>query len=94
MSQSGSKGDLSFANLEFLIFNFPFHVKAKPVLPDLVGKTQSNISIPSLTAPKISEGVPTPIKYLGLSLGKKSTDSFKILNISFWFSPTAKPPIA
>ena len=35
---------------------------ANPVLPDLVGKTQSNISIPLFTAPIISDGVPTPIK--------------------------------
>ena len=49
----------------------PFHVKARPVLPDLVGKTQSNISIPFLTAPSISRGLPTPIKYLGLLIGIK-----------------------
>ena len=46
----------------FLILILPCQVNAKPVRPDLVGKTQSNISIPLFTAPKISDGVPTPIK--------------------------------
>ena len=51
------------------ILILPFQVKAKPVLPDLVGITQSNISTPSFIAPNISEGVPTPIKYLILFQG-------------------------
>ena len=37
-------------------------LQPNPVLPDRVGKTQSNISIPLLTAPIMSDGVPTPIK--------------------------------
>ena len=47
--------------LLFFILILPFQVKAKPVRPDLVGITQSNMSIPLLTAPNISEGVQTPI---------------------------------
>ena len=39
-----------------------------------LGSTQSNISIPLNTAPTISLGLPTPIKYLGLSLEKKSVE--------------------
>ena len=92
--QFSSSGILSFWYFEFFKLTFPLHVKAKPVLPDLVGITQSNMSIPSLTAPRISEGVPTPIRYLGFCFGKKSVVSFKISNISDWFSPTASPPIA
>lgn len=37
-----------------------------------VGKTQSNISIPRETQTTKSAANPTPIRYLGLSLGKKS----------------------
>ena len=64
-----SNGVLSFWNFAFLKLSLPSHVKARPVRPDLVGITQSNISIPFFTAPKISEGVPTPIKYLGFFFG-------------------------
>ena len=78
-----NRGELSFLNFEFLIFILPFQVKARPVLPDLVGKTQSNISIPLITAPKMSEGVPTPIKYLGLFLGICFLTASRTLNISF-----------
>ena len=66
-----SSGSLSYWYFALRILIRPFQVKANPVLPDLVGRTQSNISIPLLTAPKISDGVPTPIKYLGLSCGIK-----------------------
>ncbi len=89
-----SRGVLSNLFSEFLIWTLPFQVKANPVLPDLVGRTQSNISIPLITAPNISEGVPTPIKYLGLSIGKLSFIPSKTSNISFCDSPTANPPIA
>ena len=57
-----SRGVLSVLYSEFLMLIFPFQVKAKPVLPDLVGKTQSNISTPLFTAPNMSDGVPTPIR--------------------------------
>ena len=69
-------------------------MKASPVLPDLVGITQSNMSTPLFTAPNMSAGVPTPIKYLGLSTGITSLISSNTLNISFCVSPTAKPPMA
>ena len=52
-----SNGFLSVLYFEFLIFILPFQVKANPFLPNLVGKTQSNISIPLFTDPRISEGV-------------------------------------
>ena len=73
----------SFLYFEFLKLIFPFHVYANPVLADLVGITQSNISIPLFTAPNISEGVPTPIKYLGLFLGIIDTMLSRTSNICF-----------
>ena len=85
---------MSFLYLEFLKFNLPFQVKANPVLPDLVGITQSNISIPLFTDSSISVGVPTPIKYLGLFLGILGSIFSKTSTICFCVSPTARPPIA
>ena len=46
----------------FFTFTFPRDVNAWPVLPFLVGSTQSNISMPRETASTKSSGVPTPIK--------------------------------
>ena len=62
MLQLESNGVLSDLYLLFLMLILPSQVNAKPVLPDLVGKTQSNISMPLFTEPIISDGVPTPIK--------------------------------
>ena len=56
---------------------------SKSYLHHLIKSEEMLSSMPSLTAPNISDGVPTPIKYLGLFLGKIFTVSFKILNISF-----------
>ena len=49
-----------FEYFEFLRLIEPDHVNASPVLPDLVGRTQSNMSMPLDTAPNISEGVKRP----------------------------------
>ena len=76
------------------IFSWPMRVNAWSVRPDRVGRTQSNISIPRITAPTRSAGFPTPIKYRGLSTGKCGVVSSKTLNIISWPSPTAKPPNA
>ena len=65
-----------------------------PVLPFLVGITQSNISIPEEIANKISSGKPTPIRYLGLSSGKSSAVYALISLITDVGSPTATPPMA
>jgi hypothetical protein len=80
--------------LRLIIWTRPFQVNARPVLRDLVGKTQSNISTPLFNAHKISVGVPTPIKYLGLFCGIISFRKSSTVNISFRLSPTAKPPMA
>ena len=69
-------------------------MNACPVLPDREGRTQSIISIPLFTAPTISLGFPTPIKYLGLSAGNISGAKSKTRNIASCPSPTARPPIA
>ncbi len=40
----------------------PRRVKACAVRPERVGNTQSNMSIPRMTAPTRSAGLPTPIR--------------------------------
>ena len=40
----------------------PCRVKAKALRPFLVGRTQSNMSTPAMTAARISTGMPTPIR--------------------------------
>ena len=63
-------------------------------LPFLVGITQSNISIPKAIFSNILIGVPTPIRYLGLSFGRISVTTAVISYISSAGSPTESPPIA
>ena len=72
----------------------PSDVNNCPFLAFLVGRTQSNISIPYLTASTISSGVPTPIRYLGLSSGNLSDINSNISVFSCFDSPTLKPPRA
>ena len=80
--------------LRFLIFILPLVVNIVPFLAFLVGITQSNISIPISIAVKIFSGVPTPIKYLGLSAGMIPVECCIISYILKAGSPTANPPIA
>ena len=77
-----------------MIFTTPMEVINWPLRAFLVGRTQSNISIPYLTASTISSGFPTPIKYLGLSLGSLSDIKDKIFVFSSLDSPTLNPPRA
>ena len=49
---------------------FPWSEKAIPCLQSLVAATQSNISTPCSIANFKSSGVPTHIRYLGLSFGR------------------------
>jgi hypothetical protein len=72
----------------------PKEVNAVPNLAVLVGNTQSNISTPRAAHRAISIGYPTPIKYLGLSLGRCSQENLTILKKSVFASPPANPPIA
>ncbi len=69
-------------------------VNADPKRAVLVGNTQSNISTPWIEPKIISTGYPTPITYLGLSLGKYSQHSLTILKKSVLAYPPASPPIA
>lgn len=52
-----------------------------------VGKTQSNISMPSATQTTKSAAKPTPIKYRGLSSGSRSVHLFTIRQKSSLHSP-------
>ena len=63
---SGVKSSLYLA---WLILIFPSSENASPCLPSLVGNTQSNMSNQNSIAWVRSSGVPTHIRYLGLSLG-------------------------
>ena len=69
-------------------------MKAVPNLAVRVGKTQSNISTPKPAHRAISTGYPTPIKYLGLFLGRNSQLYRTIRKKSDLAYPPAKPPIA
>ena len=93
-SQFLSIGSSLFLYSAFLILITPSEVNNCPFLAFLVGNTQSNISIPYLTASTISSGVPTPMRYLGLSLGNLSDINSNISFFSFFDSPTLKPPRA
>ena len=72
----------------------PSKVNNTPFLPFLVGITQSNMSTPFEIFSNKFTGVPTPIKYLGLSVGKIEQTSSETLYISSSGSPTDNPPIA
>src|SRR3990172_2955517 len=89
-----STGDSSPPYRLFFITNFPLLVKRVPFRAHLVGRTQSNISIPASTARTISSGVPTPIRYLGRFSGSCPTQASVIAHISPFSSPTESPPIA
>src|SRR4030095_3806879 len=87
-------GEKSFSHFLLSILITPFEVNNIAFLPFLVGITQSNISIPNPIHSRIFHGVPTPIKYRGLSSGRLSQQRAHISYISSSGSPTLKPPIA
>ena len=72
----------------------PSDVKSIPFLAFLLGITQSNISMPRAMFSNKFDGVPTPIKYLGLSLGNTEQTISVISYIISCGSPTDNPPIA
>lgn len=82
--------------LYFALFILRFHLgeKAMPCLPSLVGRTQSNISNPFSIACKISSGVPTPMRYLGLFSGSFDPVNLTMSWINFFSSPTLTPQTA
>src|SRR5690606_15387709 len=93
-SDSASIGLKSSFHFSFLILMIPFWVNSIPFLAFLLGITQSNISIPNAMFSKRFTGVPTPIRYLGLSCGKILVTTSVIAYISSAGSPTERPPIA
>jgi hypothetical protein len=85
------KSDLYFA---LVIFIFHSLEKAAPCLQSLVAKTQSNISIQFSIACIKSSGVPTHIKYLGLSAGNFGAVNSTTSRISSLLSHTLTPQTA
>ena len=85
---------LSIVILAGLIFSLPFEVKSVPFLAFRVGITQSNMSTPCITASTTSSGVPTPMRYTGLSSGRNLLVSEITLDLVSRFSPTESPPKA
>src|SRR5688572_26918456 len=72
----------------------PFLVNNIPLRAFLVGMTQSNMSIPRAMHSRIFAGVPTPIRYLGLSAGRILQTCSVISYIIAGGSPTDNPPMA
>lgn len=67
----GVQGVKSSSCFLFLMTTFPTVVRAVPLRAMRVGRTQSNMSTP-LSTPSIRQsGVPTPMRYRGLSAGSR-----------------------
>ena len=92
--QTGSSGESSVLYLAFFNLMVPSVPNAVPCLPNLVGITQSNISIPRNIASRKSSGVPTPMRYLGSATGRCGSIASSIAYISSLVSPTLSQPIA
>ena len=78
----------------FLMTTLPKDVKNVPFRAFRVGITQSNMSMPRSTPSTRSSGVPTPIRYRGLSSGRNGTDASIISYMTGLVSPTDSPPRA
>ena len=87
-------GCLSRSYCAFLITTLPKDVKNVPFLAFRVGMTQSNISMPRSTPSTRSSGVPTPMRYRGLSEGSSGAEASIISYITGLVSPTDRPPRA
>lgn len=72
----------------------PWAVKSMAFRPFLVGMTQSNMSTPRAIASRRFWGVPTPMRYLGRSLGSMLHTTSIMSYITSTGSPTARPPMA
>src|SRR5574344_2979562 len=86
-----SIGVISFSYCALNKLSLPLFVYTCPWRPFLDGYTQSKKSIPLSTASNILAGVPTPIRYVGLSSGRYGTTLSMIRYISSCDSPTARP---
>src|SRR5450432_149401 len=87
-------GEKSNSHFLLSILITPLDVNNIPFLPFLVGITQSNISIPRLMHSNKFQGVPTPIRYLGLSAGRFSQHKPVMAYNTSSGSPTLSPPMA
>ncbi len=85
---------LVFCVLGLLDRYLPVEVKSVPFRAFRVGRTQSKKSTPSITASRISSGVPTPIRYRGASSGRRGRVPSRISSITDLGSPTLSPPTA
>ena len=74
--------------------SLPPGINTVPFRAFLVGRTESNMSTPLITASRMSPGAPTPIRYLGLQSGSRSVTTSIISYMVFFSSPTESPPIA
>ena len=72
----------------------PSQVKSFPCRPFREGMTQSKKSTPLATPSMMLLGVPTPMRYRGLSFGMWGSTASMISYITWVGSPTASPPMA
>ena len=72
----------------------PSEVNSSPCRAARVGSTQSIMSTPIPAYCAISSGVPTPIKYRGLSAGRCWTVASATSRVTSRGSPTLNPPMA
>ena len=91
---AGSGARSSRAWVAFRRFSRPWWVKSRPLRAQRVGRTQSNMSTPAPTETTRSTGVPTPMRYRGLSAGRSGATSATEACISSGRSPTEYPPSA
>src|SRR5215467_14581211 len=89
-----SIGEKSFSHFLLSILITPLEVNNIALRPLRVGITQSNMSTPRLIHSKIFHGVPTPMRYRGLSAGRFSQQSAVIAYVVSSDSPTLRPPMA
>ena len=86
------RGSVAYFSLR--MFTVPSQVKSLPWRPLREGITQSKKSTPRATPSMMLLGVPTPMRYRGLSLGMWGSTASMISYITSAGSPTASPPMA
>src|SRR5882672_4098489 len=89
-----SIAEKSFSHFLLSILITPFEVKSMAFRPLRVGITQSNISTPRAMHSRIFQGVPTPMRYLGLSTGRSVQQASQMSYSCASGSPTLSPPMA
>ena len=92
--QFSSSGRSSSLYCIFSMLIFPWVVKSPPCREFIVGNRESKQSIPKAIASSKSSGLPTPIKYLGLSLSICCKLVLIVVFMSSLPSPMPSPPSA